>query len=391
LLLIYRRDDQVRSYKGILKYTTMPIYMDRHDVSEEVTAEAVAHLHQEDLKIQHKFNCKGLTYWFDDTRKTAFCLVEAPDKQSLIDMHNSAHGVIPHRIIEVEPTIVESFLGRIEDPEKSKNAKLNIINEPAFRTIMMTGLEQLSYLDNEIQQLQQSINKLNKSISNTILTFKGRVVNQKGDYFLVSFNSVSNAIKCAVQVQKDFNKWKEKNDVDIIKLKTGLSAGVPVSDKKSVFEDTIKRAERLYYISKAKIMVTNEVKELYQSENQNASIQKDAINQISPNDEDLLHSLMDYLELVWKDHSFRSNDLCNELSLSKSNLYRKMVSITGKSPNAFIKDFRLNRALSYMYSKKGNISEIAFETGFGSPSYFTKCFQQKYGVSPTDYLQMLDN
>jgi len=52
--------------------------MDRHDVSESVTAEMVAQLHQADLKIQHKYACRGLTYWFDDLRKTAFCLVEAP-------------------------------------------------------------------------------------------------------------------------------------------------------------------------------------------------------------------------------------------------------------------------------------------------------------------------
>lgn len=61
----------------------MPIFMDRHDVSDEVTAENVAQLHQEDLKIQHKFNCRGLTYWFDGVRKTAFCLVEAPNKEAL--------------------------------------------------------------------------------------------------------------------------------------------------------------------------------------------------------------------------------------------------------------------------------------------------------------------
>jgi hypothetical protein len=50
----------------------MPIFMDRHDVSEEVTAVHVAKLHQEDLKIEHKFNCKGLTYWFDEKRKWLF-------------------------------------------------------------------------------------------------------------------------------------------------------------------------------------------------------------------------------------------------------------------------------------------------------------------------------
>jgi hypothetical protein len=50
--------------------------MDRHDVSDQVTAENVAELHQQDLKIQHQFNCNGLTYWFDEKRKTAFCLIE---------------------------------------------------------------------------------------------------------------------------------------------------------------------------------------------------------------------------------------------------------------------------------------------------------------------------
>ncbi len=66
----------------------MPIYMDRHNVSETVTAENVALLHLQDLKIQHKFGCRGLTYWFDESRKTAFCLIDAPDKQTIMEMHN---------------------------------------------------------------------------------------------------------------------------------------------------------------------------------------------------------------------------------------------------------------------------------------------------------------
>jgi len=369
----------------------MPIYMDRHDVSEEVTAEIVAKLHQEDLKIQHKYNCRGLTYWFDDRRKTAFCLIEAPDKQSLVDMHNNAHGEIPHRIIEVDSHIVESFLGRIEDPEKSQNKELNIINEPAFRTIMKTGIGQFSSLNGEPQLSKLSLEKINQSFSATINSFKGRIVNQTGDYFLVSFVSVSQAIDCAVQVQSDFNEWKERNKLENIKLKTGLSAGVPVTNKEAVFEDTIKRAERLYYISKAKIVVTNEVKELYQSENRNDFIQREKVKPLTPDDETLLNKLMDCMEGAWKNSSFQTNDLCRELSLSKSNLYRKMVSLTGEPPNTFIKEYRLKKALNYIRRKKGNISEIAFATGFGSPSYFSKCFQQKYGLSPSDYLQLQEN
>ena len=68
---------------------------------------------------------------------------------------------------------------------------------------------------------------------------------------------------------------------------------------------------------------------------------------------------------------------------------KSMISLTGISPNTFIKDYRLNRALNLFNSKKGNISEIAFETGFSSPSYFTKCFQTKFGLKPSDYLETM--
>jgi len=107
----------------------MPLYMDRHDVSKSVTAENVAQLHKEDLKIQEQFNCRGLTYWFDDIKKIAFCLVEAPDKESIQKMHNFAHGEVPNHIIEVDENLVESFLGRIEDPDNSSSTDLNIIND----------------------------------------------------------------------------------------------------------------------------------------------------------------------------------------------------------------------------------------------------------------------
>ena len=80
----------------------MPIYMDRHDGSETVTAETIAQLHQADLKVQDQFGCRGLTYWFDEKRKIAFCLIEAPDAQSIHNMHDHAHGQVPHRVIEVD-------------------------------------------------------------------------------------------------------------------------------------------------------------------------------------------------------------------------------------------------------------------------------------------------
>ena len=63
-----------------------------------------------------------------------------------------------------------------------------------------------------------------------------------------------------------------------------------------------------------------------------------------------------------------------------------MILLTGKSPNSIIKEYRLKEALILLRKKEGNISEIAFASGFSSPSYFTKCFKKKYGLLPAVYL-----
>ena len=354
----------------------MPIFMDRHDVSETVTAENVAQLHQEDLKIQHKFNCRGLTYWFDKERSTAFCLVEAPNKQALIDMHDKAHGEIPHRIIEVDASIVESFLGRIEDPEKSQNTELNIINDPAFRTIMVIRLKNISF-----KKPNSKFQEDYKSILTTAKQFEGNTVKQEEDYFLISFKSVSKAVLCALEIDSKFGKN------DFIKLKIGLSAGVPVTEKDAIFEETIKLAERMCANIQARVAVSSEVKDLYKSENQNTFFDENLIKALSQSDEKFLNQLMDFTENKWRNPDLKVDDFNMSLGCSKSQLYRKMIALTGKSPNIFIRDFRLNEAMKLLNKQADNISEIAFETGFSSPSYFSKCFFNKYGILPSDYLR----
>jgi AraC-like DNA-binding protein len=72
-----------------------------------------------------------------------------------------------------------------------------------------------------------------------------------------------------------------------------------------------------------------------------------------------------------------------EVGLSRSQFYRKLSSITGLSPNDFLKEFRLKKALLLLENKKGNVAQIALRVGFNNPSYFTKCFQKRYGTLPS--------
>ncbi len=366
----------------------MPIFMDRHDVSEAVTAEKIAQIHQEDLKIQGEFGCRGLTYWFDDKRKTAFCLIEAPDAKAIQKMHDKAHGQIPHSIIEVESGIVESFLGRIQDPEKARDTVLNVINDPAFRTIMVVSISQTG-LSSDSQPFKTSLEILNEDIRKSLQSHDGNLVRQSDDYYLVSFKSVTNAVHSALDIQqlgKAFMKNEKKEKVNI---KIGLSAGVPVTRKQLIFEDTIKLAERIAALVKGEIVVSAEVKELYKSENANTFVKGKGITALMEPDEKFITLLMDYTDKVWNDANLKVDHFCKPLGRSKSQLYRKMILLTGQSPNTFIKDYRLKEAMKSIQKRSGNISEIAFTTGFSSPSYFTKCFKKKFGFIPADYLNSM--
>ncbi len=363
----------------------MTIYMDRHDVSEAVTAEIVAQIHQEDLKIQHKYGCRGLTYWFDDVRKTAFCLVEAPNKKAIIEMHDHAHGEVPHQIIEVDAAIVESFLGRIEDPEKAKNTELNIINDPAFRTIMVISLEIHSFQKSNISFKENC----DVQIISAIKLFDGNIVRQDKDDFLVSFKSISKAVLCAINITGHFDSQVLNMKNDSYSLKIALNCGIPVTEKKSLFQDTIQLAERLKNFSKAKITVSAEVMELYKSENQNSFFEDETVLGLARSDEHFISHLMEFIEKEVKNPQLKVEDFYANLGLSKSKMYRKMIQLAGKSPNTFLVEYRLKKSLSLLQNKNCSVSEVAFDSGFNSPSYFTKCFRKKYGAMPTEYLNFL--
>lgn len=85
--------------------------------------------------------------------------------------------------------------------------------------------------------------------------------------------------------------------------------------------------------------------------------------------------------------NFKYRSFIKDLGYSKSKLYRSMLPLTGKSPNTFIKEYRLNKALQLLNNQVLNISEIAYETGFNSPTYFTRAFKKQFGLLPTNFMR----
>lgn len=91
------------------------------------------------------------------------------------------------------------------------------------------------------------------------------------------------------------------------------------------------------------------------------------------------------------DTDLNIDDIGKSLGLSRVQLYRKVKSLTNYSPNEFVRIIRLKAAEQMMITSEKSISEIAYDTGFTSPSYFTKCFKEYFNENPTDFLKRIKN
>jgi len=83
------------------------------------------------------------------------------------------------------------------------------------------------------------------------------------------------------------------------------------------------------------------------------------------------------------DHTYSVNELSDDMSVSRSQLHRKLVALTGFSTTNFIRMIRLEKAKDLLVNNDGNITEIAYKCGFSSQSYFTRSFTEYFGKSPS--------
>jgi signal transduction histidine kinase/ligand-binding sensor domain-containing protein/DNA-binding response OmpR family regulator len=102
-------------------------------------------------------------------------------------------------------------------------------------------------------------------------------------------------------------------------------------------------------------------------------------------DKKFLQKVIKVINKNLSDTSFGVEILADEISMSRSNLERKLAALADESPAEIIKRIRLNCASKLIIQKSGNISEIALEVGFSNPAYFSKCFREQFGLTPSEY------
>lgn len=106
---------------------------------------------------------------------------------------------------------------------------------------------------------------------------------------------------------------------------------------------------------------------------------------ISSSEEQFLTKLQEVLDEYLTDSDFSASQFSEKMLMSRMQLHRKLKALTGQSTSEFLRTQRLRSAAQLIRQGKISISEVGYSVGFNDPSYFTKCFKQEFGVSPTIY------
>jgi AraC-like DNA-binding protein len=367
----------------------MPLFMDFHK-GLRLSVEEIKKAHIADEIVQSKYGVTYHQFWINEQDGTVFCLMEGPDKESCAAVHREAHGEVACSIVEVEVGFYKLFMGHGHLVEQGHVKHSDGTPDLGIRNILVTHIQGVTTSKTAEMRSLKSPQRPQELALSILSQYKGRDVNWfQDDYLIAVFDSSAHAVQCAVQIQKELHQQKNvgnNNDGDIL-FKIGLSAGQPVTEEGDFFSQATTLARRLCSVaSDGELLISTGVQDYCNVKELTRDVPAESLVRVlSAREEDFITSLYDISEEKLSDENFTVDSLSRNIGMSRPQLYRKMVLLTGKSPNDFIRDLRMDKALSLVRKKAGNISEIALEVGYNNPSYFAKCFQDRYGCTPSRF------
>lgn len=114
------------------------------------------------------------------------------------------------------------------------------------------------------------------------------------------------------------------------------------------------------------------------------SIEDDGV--MDESDKIFMSNFISLLETSYVNSDLSIEKLSKELNISRVHLYRKIKDISGLTPVDILRNFRMSKAVELLNKRLYSVSEIAYQTGFSSPAYFSKCFKDLYSMTPSEYI-----
>ncbi len=102
-------------------------------------------------------------------------------------------------------------------------------------------------------------------------------------------------------------------------------------------------------------------------------------------DEKFLNKLTNYIKSNLGNNEINVSSIMTQMHISRTQLHRKLKTLTGLSITEFIRTIRLKKAEQLLKQNADSVTQIGYQIGFSDHSYFSKCFKKEYGVSPSQY------
>lgn len=359
----------------------MPLFMDFHKI-ENITIDDVVKAHMADLAIQEEYGVRYHQFWVNQKEGTVFCLTEGPDAKTCELVHKMAHGNLACAITEVQPGFFELFMGDKQRVDhgvvKNEDGTIDL----GYRSVLVASIRGITAAGHSKDlNLLQIPHWSKESVMDSIQEFRGREVNWEADDTMIGvFNDSTDAVRCAAQIQHALMKEREPGVI----FKMGVGADQPVTKEGEFFTKAIRLAHRLCITAKEnQVVVSSLVKKL-----SNDSGNKPGMKFLDAPEEAFVFHLLDITDRNLGNAQFNIESICKDIGISRPQLYRKITALTGRAPNYFLRDIRMEKALALLKQKTRNISQVALEVGYNNPSYFSRCFAEKFGCMPSEFLSV---
>ena len=113
--------------------------------------------------------------------------------------------------------------------------------------------------------------------------------------------------------------------------------------------------------------------------------EKSSLPSLSPNDQKFMDKVMKAIEKHLDNGDLMVEDIASEVNMSRSVFFKKLKTLTGLSPVEFLREIRMKRAAQLIETEEYSMAQIAYMVGLNDSHYFSKCFKQQYGITPTEY------
>jgi AraC-like DNA-binding protein len=344
----------------------MPLFMDYHKHVVATFDEGVL-AHLQDLEVQAKFGVRYLKWWLNEGEGIIYCLIEAPDAESCQAVHRHSHGMLACSIVQVDPSFFNLFMGDLSRTKHDNVRTTDGSMDIGYRVILMLDVSEFSPQGNYVD-----VPAMQNPAERVISRHYGRILPANRDEKQVAvFNNAEDAIQCSLEIRDTL--------VDKVAFRIAVTAGKPVTEMDGFFSEALQLGTAMINLSSNSIVASSMTGKLGRDSSS-------TVRFLKPEEEGLLLRLVENIESNLSDEHFTVDQLALQMGISRPQLYRKVMSLTGKSPNEFIRNFRMSTARTLLRSRADNVSQIALTVGYNNPSYFARYFRETYGCTPSEYM-----